>query len=90
MREMSDCMVGQEAVRNAGGPLAHSAKDLVLFMSAYFAQKPWDKDPGVYDMPWKTDIGKVEKRSYCFAIAWGDEVVHEPDCPLRVESLIHR
>jgi amidase len=63
-------MVGQEAVRNAGGPLGHSAKDLDLFMAAYFAQKSWEKDPGVFDMPWRGETDRDEKKGpFCFAIA---------------------
>jgi amidase len=63
-------MVGQEAVRNAGGPLGHSAKDLDLFMAAYFAQKSWEKDPGVFGMPWRGETDRDEKKGpFCFAIA---------------------
>lgn len=89
LMDMSDSLVGQEAVKNAGGPMGHSARDLNLFMSAYMAYSPWKHDPVVLKMPWDGQIADPsEKSPLCFAIAWGDEQVSIQDFSLSAELIV--
>jgi amidase len=75
-KDMSDSLLGQEAVKIVGGPMGHSARDINLFLSSYMAYKPWEHDPNVLVMPWDEKlVASWQERPLTFAIAWGDEQV---------------
>jgi hypothetical protein len=53
--------------------MAHSPEDLELVMKTYMKSEPWRHDPAVLKMPW---VSLTEsKPKFCFAIAYGDELV---------------
>lgn len=87
-RGLSDTFVGQEAVRSNAGPMGQSPQDLELLMSSYMASKPWDADPDVIALPWRTIEEVMPEGPLCFAISWGDELVRLSvppwACPLRL------
>jgi len=55
--------------------MGHSPEDLDLFMSAYMAAKPWNMDPSVLHMPWRSAIRDISETRFCFAVSYGDEEV---------------
>ena len=58
---------GQEAIRSICGVMAHSANDLVYFIQAVLQQSPWNYDPDVIDLPWRTSRyleGKTGKKTF--------------------------
>jgi len=73
MRDVADPLEGQEAVRSTPGPMAHSPEDIELVMKTYMSSEPWRFDPAVLRMPWVQAIQARQK--FCFAIAYGDELV---------------
>ncbi|EGU77586.1 hypothetical protein FOPG_15002 [Fusarium oxysporum f. sp. conglutinans race 2 54008] len=44
-----------------GGPMANSIEDLELFMKITLAQRPWNYDPTVVDIPWR-DLGEADNK----------------------------
>ncbi|KAF5986296.1 general amidase [Fusarium coicis] len=44
-----------------GGPMANSIEDLELFMKITLAQRPWNYDPTVADIPWR-DLGEGDAK----------------------------
>lgn len=76
MRGVADPLEGQEAVRSTAGPFAHCPEDLDLVMKVYMASEPWRTDPAILRMPWANTVTTSDpERKYCFAIAYGDELV---------------
>ncbi|KAF7198401.1 Acetamidase [Pseudocercospora fuligena] len=73
--------LGQEALRSCAGPMARSAADLKLFMSALAASKPWLQDPQCIPMPWRMEGGALPEK-LCFGIGWHDNSV-APTPPVR-------
>ncbi|KAK4052154.1 hypothetical protein OIV83_002449 [Microbotryomycetes sp. JL201] len=47
--------VGRETIMGTAGPMAHSARDIELFMSVVLGDrnKVWLRDPNVLEMPWR-------------------------------------
>jgi amidase len=76
MRDVADSMPGQEAVRATPGPMCHSPEDIELIMRAYLSSEPWQTDPAVLRLPWVNNVSLARAcHKFCFAIAYGDEVV---------------
>ncbi|ORX39578.1 amidase signature domain-containing protein [Kockovaella imperatae] len=48
-------MSGQSSIIGTNGPIARSARDLDLFMSAALGTEPWNIDHSCIKMPWKLD-----------------------------------
>ncbi|KAG5804417.1 hypothetical protein H9Q71_011005 [Fusarium xylarioides] len=44
-----------------GGPMANSIEGLELFMKITLAQRPWNYDPTVADIPWR-DLGEADTK----------------------------
>ena len=55
--------------------MAHSPDDIELLMSSYMASRPWDLDPNVLPIPWRTRNEVMPSGPLCFAVAYGDESV---------------
>lgn len=70
---ISNAFEGLETRRSCPGPMGNSPEDLGLLMSSYMAGKPWEIDPEVLNMPWKSETMPVGP--LCFAIVYGDEDV---------------
>ncbi|KAH6892628.1 acetamidase [Thelonectria olida] len=51
--KMANSMEGQETVHSVVGPIAHSAADIKLFLTAVLSQEPWKHDSKVVPMPWR-------------------------------------
>ncbi|KAF2847529.1 general amidase-like protein GmdA [Plenodomus tracheiphilus IPT5] len=52
---MANSMDGQNSILSVVGPLATNAASLRLITQAILQQKPWDIDPMVHEIPWRTD-----------------------------------
>lgn len=52
---MANSMDGQNSILSVVGPLATSAASLRLVTKALLAQKPWQYDPAVHELPWRFD-----------------------------------
>lgn len=70
----------QEAIYPVLGPLARSADDIDLFMSAVLGREPWLVDPLVLPLPWKKEP-EPELSSLKVAIIYDDGVV-KPTPPI--------
>ncbi|KAI8933813.1 hypothetical protein NX059_009516 [Plenodomus lindquistii] len=53
--KMANSMEGQETVHSVVGPMAHSAGDLKLFLTAVLDEQPWNFDSKVIPLPWRQD-----------------------------------
>lgn len=53
--KMANSMEGQETVHSTVGPMAHSADDLRLFLTAVLNEQPWNFDSKVIPLPWRQD-----------------------------------
>ncbi|KAH9863702.1 hypothetical protein J1614_009634 [Plenodomus biglobosus] len=53
--KMANSMEGQETVHSVVGPIAHSADDLRLFLTAVLKEQPWNFDSKVVPLPWRQD-----------------------------------
>lgn len=62
------------------GPLGRNADDLALCMKALIEQKPWEKDPLVYPIPWK-DVAPPDPKTLTIAICYDAGVV-KPTPPI--------
>ncbi len=61
MRGYRSVLVGQEAVRGMGGPMARTVADLSLFFGALDPARMWALDPRVPPLPWEApDAVKLE------------------------------
>ncbi|KAK1141010.1 hypothetical protein N8T08_009667 [Aspergillus melleus] len=45
---------GQQSIPASVGPLARSLEDLELFMQSILDQEPWQKDPSLTPVPWRS------------------------------------
>lgn len=70
----------QEGTCYVLGPIAHSAQDINLFMSAVIAQKPWEKDATVIPLPWR-NVPLPNLTDLTIAICYDDGVV-KPTTPI--------
>lgn len=70
----------QELVFPVLGPLARSANDLDLFMSACIFKEPWKSDAEVLPIPWR-DVPEPEAKNLKIAIIYDDGYV-KPTPPI--------
>ncbi|RVX70935.1 hypothetical protein B0A52_06092 [Exophiala mesophila] len=61
-------------VVGAVGPMATALDDLDLFCAAALAQRPWDHEPSLIELPWKKDVQPLAKLK--IGVVWNDGVVH--------------
>lgn len=47
---------GQSTILSVIGPMAPTARSLVMIMKAVLSQQPWYHDPLVLDLPWRDDV----------------------------------
>ncbi|CAG7976886.1 unnamed protein product [Penicillium salamii] len=52
--KMANSVEGQETAHSIIGPIAHTAADLRLFLKAVLSQEPWNYDPKVIPLPWRS------------------------------------
>jgi len=77
-------MEGHNTVPSVIGPIGHSISDLKLSMKTILNKKPWESDPKVLELPWKTEDALLtngeKKRSFIFGVMRSDGVVspHPP------------
>ncbi|VEU20121.1 DEKNAAC101054 [Brettanomyces naardenensis] len=76
----SACTGVQEGVCCVLGPLAHSADDINLFMSAVIGGKPWERDATVIPLPWRK-VSEPNIKNLTVAICYDDGVV-KPTPPI--------
>jgi amidase len=74
-KDASEAFAGMETRHATAGPMGHSPEDLDLFMSSYMAANPWNMDPSVLHMPWRSMIHEISETPLCFAVSYGDEEV---------------
>ena len=78
-------MEGQNIVSSVIGPIAHSNSDLQLLVETLLDAKPWERDPGVLPLPWRSEVQahirrQVAESRLCFGVMRWDGVVmpHPP------------
>ncbi|EXJ77213.1 hypothetical protein A1O3_10371 [Capronia epimyces CBS 606.96] len=71
---LSGLQDGMQNIVGAVGPMARCAEDLDLFCSAALANRPWDHEPSLIELPWKTSI-EIPPR-LTIGVIWNDGVVH--------------
>ncbi|KAF2853523.1 acetamidase [Plenodomus tracheiphilus IPT5] len=59
--KMANSMAGQETVHSVVGPIAHSAGDLRLFLTAVLNEQPWNFDSKVIPLPWREEQEQATK-----------------------------
>jgi amidase len=76
--------VGSEAIECVIGPLSRSISGTVAFMKAVADGAPWDYDPSVVELPWKSEalasvqaLGKAKKLSFAI-MKWDNNVMPHP------------
>lgn len=69
---------GMHNIIGAVGPMAKCREDLELFCSAALANRPWDHEPSLIEIPWKRDV-QIPSRLK-FAVIWTDGLIqpHPP------------
>lgn len=69
---------GMQNIIGAVGPLARCREDIELFCSAALANRPWDHEPSMMEIPWKKEVQTPSKLK--FAVIWTDGVIqpHPP------------
>ncbi|KAK4049733.1 hypothetical protein OIO90_005314 [Microbotryomycetes sp. JL221] len=87
---------GRESIMGTAGPLAHSLRDIELFMATVLGdeQKLWERDPNIVEMPWRYGRkGEWQDRSRKLRIGvmWDDGEVR-PTKPIQraLESVVDR
>ncbi|GME86529.1 unnamed protein product [Ambrosiozyma monospora] len=76
----SACQGAPESVICVLGPLARSAQDIDLFMSASLQGKPWERDANLIPMPWR-NVSVPAAKDLKVAIMFDDGVV-KPTPPI--------
>jgi amidase len=51
----SNSRMGAEAIESVLGPLSRSLSGIVTFMKAVADGQPWNYDPAVVELPWKSE-----------------------------------
>jgi len=69
---------GMQNIIGAVGPLARCLEDIELFCSAALANRPWDHEPSMIEIPWKGEAHTPTKLK--FGVIWNDGLVrpHPP------------
>jgi amidase len=71
---MANSMDGQNTVLSVVGPLATSVGALKLVIKGLLSTRPWEQDPLVLELPWRTEHEKLEKK-LAFGVITHDGVV---------------
>jgi Asp-tRNA(Asn)/Glu-tRNA(Gln) amidotransferase A subunit family amidase len=64
--------MGQESIRCVIGPLGQSVDDLEHFMKSVLDQKPWDYDPSLVPIPWRSSM---PSKNITIGVIWDDGYV---------------
>ncbi|KAJ5740994.1 fatty-acid amide hydrolase [Penicillium malachiteum] len=69
--------MGQESIRCVIGPLGQGVDDLELFMKSVLDQSPWDYDPSLVPVPWRSSM---PSKNITVGVIWDDGIVrpHPP------------
>ena len=77
-------MEGQTVIPSVIGPISHSPSDLSFMMKILLDSKPWERDPNVIPLPWRSDVdeevrasGKDKKRKFG-VMQWDGMVMPHP------------
>ncbi|KAL8279925.1 hypothetical protein RQP46_007775 [Phenoliferia psychrophenolica] len=66
---------GRDSILGVIGPLAHSLRDVDLFMSVTLgaAASPWITDPAYLEMPWRLSPSvPAQPKKHCVGVMWTD------------------
>ncbi|KAJ5495774.1 Acetamidase [Penicillium diatomitis] len=86
----ANSLEGQNTVLSVIGPMAPTARSLVMVMKAVLSQEPWYHDPLVHELPWRDEIvdqtlaliqqARTGKSSLAFGILQWDRIgrIHPP------------
>ena len=89
-QDAANSMDGQSTMLSVIGPLAPTARSLILLFKAVLGQQPWDHDPLALELPWRDTIvqdtrnlidqAKMGASTLAFGIMHWDNVVgvHPP------------
>ncbi|EXJ83159.1 hypothetical protein A1O1_06778 [Capronia coronata CBS 617.96] len=73
---------GMQNIVGVVGPMARCVEDIELFCSAALACRPWDHEPSMIEMPWKTEdqVQILIPSRWRIGVVWHDGVVqpHPP------------
>lgn len=91
----ANSMDGQNTILSVVGPMATTARSLKLLMQSVLERRPWNHDPMVHELPWRSSVEKdlqsVIKESpsmLAFAILRHDEMVKpQPPVSRAVKSI---
>ncbi|KAI8931479.1 hypothetical protein NX059_011147 [Plenodomus lindquistii] len=82
---MANSMDGQNSILSVVGPLATNAASLRLLTQAILQQQPWDIDPAIHPIPWRSSASdditsRQQSGNLVFAVYKTDSVVtpHPP------------
>lgn len=87
-------MEGQNIVASVIEPIAHSPSDLKLMVETLLNVKPWERDPGVVPLPWRSEEqAEVRRRAaesrLCFGVMrWDGVVMPHPPIQRAVEETV--
>jgi amidase len=76
--------IGSEAIESVLGPMSRSLSGVVTFMKAVANERPWDYDPTVVELPWKSEALALQSlgggKKLAFGIMKWDGVIfpHPP------------
>ena len=94
---MANSLDGQNTVLSVVGPLATTPRSLKLLVKSLLAQKPWQHDPMVIEMPWRDAeeqavvdlVHKAAKGTrLSFGVMRGDETLNANPSVLRAINLL--
>ena len=66
--------IGRESIISVIGPLTRSREDINLFMKTILDTEPWQYDPSLVPIPWRTIT--LDSKNFTVAVLWDDGVVH--------------
>jgi len=72
---LSGLHAGMENIIGCVGPMANCVEDLRLFCNVALAYEPWDYEPSLIGVPWKSMTAHDLPKKLTFGVMWHDGVV---------------
>ena len=89
-------MEGQTIIPSVIGPLSHSPSDLSFMMRVLLSSKPWERDPNVIPLPWRSDLheevrarGKDKKLKFG-VMQWDEMVMPHPPIQRVLQETVNK